>query len=43
MPDNAVYYHLAYGSATLIYIAYTVRLYMKRSKLRAQRAKSEVR
>ncbi len=43
MPDNAVYYHLAYCAATLIYIAYAVRLSMKRSRLRSQRANSEVR
>ena len=43
MPDNAIYYHIAYGAATLIYVAYAVRLSMKRSKLRAQRAKTEVR
>lgn len=43
MPDNASYYHLAYAAASLIYIAYAVRLSMKRSKLRSQRAKAEAR
>ena len=43
MPDNAGYYHLAYAAASLIYIAYAVRLSMKRSKLRSQRAQSEAR
>ena len=43
MPDNAVYYHIAYTAASFIYIAYAVRLTMKRSKLRAQRAQSEAR
>lgn len=41
MPDNAVFYHMAYGAASLIYVAYALRLSMKRSKLRSQRAKSE--
>lgn len=43
MPDNAVYYHLAYAAASLIYITYAVRLSMRRSKLRSQRVPSEVR
>ncbi|HUQ46983.1 MAG TPA: hypothetical protein VM053_01930 [Gemmatimonadaceae bacterium] len=43
MPDNAVFYHLAYGISAAIYVAYAVRLSMKRSKLRSQRAKPEVR
>lgn len=43
MPDNAVFYHLAYAAASLIYITYAVRLSMKRNKLRSQRAQSEER
>lgn len=43
MPDNAVYYHAAYIAAALIYLAYAVRLSMKRNKLESQRAKSEAR
>jgi hypothetical protein len=40
MPDNAVYYHLAYIAASLIYIGYSVRLAMKRNKLKARRSRS---
>jgi hypothetical protein len=43
MPDNAVFYHIAYAAASFIYIAYAIRLSMKRSKLRSQRVPSEVR
>jgi hypothetical protein len=43
MPDNAGYYHIAYAAASLIYIAYALRLTAKRNKLRSQRAKTEVR
>jgi len=37
MPDNAVYYHLAYAAALVIYATYAVRLAVKWSKVRAQR------
>lgn len=40
MPDNTVYYHLAYIAATLIYVGYSLRLAMKRSKLKARRSRS---
>jgi len=40
MPDNAVYYHLAYAAAAMIYIAYALRLAMKWSKVRTQRTNS---
>ncbi len=40
MPDNAFYYHLAYAAAATIYLAYSVRLAMKWSKVRAQRTAS---
>ena len=40
MPDNAGYYHLAYAAAAVIYIAYSVRLALKWSKVRAQRTNS---
>ncbi|MEO5904606.1 MAG: hypothetical protein ABIQ55_11370 [Gemmatimonadaceae bacterium] len=40
MPDNAVYYHLAYAVAAVIYIAYSVRLAAKWNKVRTQRTKS---
>ena len=43
MPDNAVYYHLAYAVAAVIYLAYSVGLAMKRDKLRSRPARSESR
>lgn len=43
MPDNAGYYHVAYLAASVIYTLYALRLAMKRSKLRSQRAQSEPR
>lgn len=42
MPDNAGYYHLAYVVASAIYIAYSVRLAMKRSKLKSKRLGAHV-
>ena len=41
MPDNAVYYHLAYAAAAVIYIAYALRLAMKWSKVRTHRTNFE--
>ena len=29
MPDNAIYYHLAYGAAILIYAAYGLSLHLR--------------
>ena len=43
MPDNAGYYHVAYAAASLIYLAYALRLSAKRNKLRSRRARTEVR
>ena len=43
MPDNAGYYHLAYVIASAIYISYSVRLAMKRSKLKSERAATQLR
>lgn len=41
MPDNAVYYHAAYGVAALIYILYSLRLALKRRELRSRQPRSE--
>jgi hypothetical protein len=38
MPDNAGYYHLAYVIASVIYIGYSLRLAMKRNKLKTERS-----
>jgi hypothetical protein len=40
MPDNAVYYHLAYIAACLIYVGYSLRLAMKRNNLKTRRSRS---
>jgi hypothetical protein len=34
MPDNAVYYHVAYVVAIVIYTLYAMSLYFRRSRLR---------
>jgi nitrate reductase gamma subunit len=39
MPDNAVFYHLAYAAATAIYVGYALLLIGRRNKAR-QRQKS---
>ena len=40
MPDNAVYYHLAYIATSLIYAGYSLRLAMKRNNLRTRGSRS---
>lgn len=42
MPDNAGYYHLAYVVASVIYISYSLRLAMKRNKLKSARSASQI-
>ncbi len=34
MPDNAVYYHVAYSIGLVIYSLYALSLYSRRRKLR---------
>ncbi len=36
VPDNAVYYHLAYIVAIVIYLGYSLRLAMKRNALKSR-------
>lgn len=40
MPDNAGFYHLAYGAAALIYSAYALSIYVRRKRLRQRRRRS---
>ena len=37
LPDNAVYYHLAYAAATAIYAGYAVALVARWKRVRARR------
>ena len=37
MPDNAVFYHLAYAVATGIYVAYAALLIVRWSRAKARR------
>jgi len=34
MPDNAIYYHVAYSIALGIYLLYGISLFVRRSRLR---------
>jgi hypothetical protein len=36
VPDDAYWYHLAYGVAALIYVAYTASIWWRRRCLRAR-------
>jgi len=36
MPDNAIYYHIAYIAAAVIYGAYAITLYLRRRRLHAR-------
>jgi hypothetical protein len=38
MPDNAIFYHLAYGAAALVYGGYVISIYV-----RARRARDRAR
>ena len=38
MPDNAIYYHLAYGAAAVVYGGYLISIYV-----RARRARERAR
>ena len=39
MPDNAVYYHIAYVVAAGIYSLYAFSLYLRRKRLRGNSSK----
>ncbi|MFN0099114.1 MAG: hypothetical protein ACKVS7_10600 [Gemmatimonadaceae bacterium] len=39
MPDNALYYQLAYGATLLLYMGYAVSLVVRRRALEARRAR----
>jgi len=34
MPDNAIYYHVAYVAAAVIYVGYSVTLYLRWKRVR---------
>ena len=36
MPDNAIYYQLAYAAAAVIYVGYAISLVMRRRALQAR-------
>jgi hypothetical protein len=38
MPDNAIYYQLAYTAAAVIYVGYAISLVLRRRRLRARAA-----
>jgi hypothetical protein len=35
-PDNAIYYHLAYTAAAVIYVGYAITLFVRRRNLMAR-------
>jgi hypothetical protein len=39
MPDNAIYYQLAYAAAAVIYSGYAISLVVRRRRLRARAAR----
>jgi hypothetical protein len=39
MPDNAIYYHIAYVAAAAIYSGYAITIYMRRRALSRQASK----
>ena len=41
MPDNAVYYHLAYGATLLLYCGYALSIMMRRRALDRRRVRQE--
>ena len=34
MPDNAIYYHLAYGAAAVVYGGYIISIYVRARRAR---------
>ena len=37
MPDNAVYYHIAYVTAAIVYALYAITIYTRRKRVRGDR------
>ena len=40
MPDNAIYYQLAYGAIAVLYVGYAITLILRRRALAARRSRA---
>ena len=41
MPDNAIFYHLAYGAAVVVYGGYVISIYVRARRARARAQERE--